>query len=157
MEQYTISLIVNDHAGVLSRIAGLFTRRGYNIDSLSVGKTEEPGIARMTITYSIEDGTSEQVKKQCYKLVDVIKVMDMTPEDSVFRELILVKVALNDVNRQRIIDAVKIYKGHIVSYAKDSAIIELTGDKQKVEAFLNLLESEGVKELIRTGFTALKR
>ena len=81
----------------------------------------------------------------------------MTPEDSVFRELILVKVALTNVNRQRIIDAVKIYKGHIVSYAKDSAIIELTGDKQKVEAFLNLLESEGVKELIRTGFTALKR
>lgn len=154
---HTISLIVNNQSGVLSRIAGLFTRRGYNIDSLSVGETEEPGISRMTICFTGDQQTLEQVKKQCHKLVDVIKVIDMTPEDSIFRELILVKIALNDRNRNRVIDAVKIYRGNVINYTRDAAIIELTGDRQKIDAFISLVESEGIQELIRTGFTSLKR
>lgn len=157
MNRYTLALIVNNHSGVLSKIAGLFTRRGYNINSLSVGETDSKNISRMTIVFNGSKNTFEQVKKQFNKLVDVIKVVDLSEGDAVFRELILVKIAVTSTNKRDLIDIVDIYKGKIINLNKKYLIIELTGNKEKIDAFTELISSYEIKELVRTGFTGLLR
>lgn len=153
----TISVLVENHPGVLFRVAGLFSRRGFNIDSLAVGTTENPDISRMTIVVEGDEYIVEQVKKQLNKLVDVIKVSKIEPELSVTRELILIKVDAEPQIRSEIIHIAEIFRANIVDVSRNSLIIELTGDKNKIEAFEELLRPFGIKELVRTGVIAVNR
>ncbi|HQA60163.1 MAG: acetolactate synthase small subunit [Tepidanaerobacteraceae bacterium] len=153
----TLSVLVENHPGVLSRIAGLFSRRGYNIDSLAVGTTENPEVSRMTIVVEGDEYVVEQVKKQLNKLVDVIKVSKIIPEDSVTRELVLVKVDAEPQMRAGIIQIAEIFRANIVDVSRKTMTIELTGDKDKVQAFEELLKPFGIKELVRTGIIAINR
>jgi len=153
----TISALVENHPGVLSRVAGLFSRRGFNIDSLVVGTTETPDISRMTIVVEGDEHVVEQVKKQLNKLVDVIKVSTIAPEESVRRELVLIKVDADVQTRKDIVSIAEIFRANIVDVSKKSMIIELTGDKDKVTAFEELLRPFGIKELVRTGIIAMNR
>jgi acetolactate synthase-1/3 small subunit len=157
MKKYVISALVENHAGVLSRISGLFSRRGYNIDSLSVGETEDPTISRMTIVAMADEATFEQIKKQLNKLVEVIKVIQLKEETSVCRELALIKVKATTEKRAEIIEIANIFRAHIVDVAKASLIVEATGDQGKITALENMLKPYGIKEIIRTGLTALER
>lgn len=153
----TLSVLVENHPGVLFRIAGLFSRRGFNIDSLAVGTTENPDISRITIVVEGDEYIVEQVKKQLNKLVDVIKVSKISPEDSVARELILIKVDAEPQVRSEIIHIAEIFRANIVDVSRKSMTIELTGDKDKVRAFEELLKPFGIKELVRTGIIAVNR
>jgi acetolactate synthase-1/3 small subunit len=157
MNRYIIALTVNNQSGVLSKIAGLFTRRGYNIDSLSVGTLDSENLSRITIVFNGDESTLEQVKKQLNKLIDVIKVVDLSKDFSIFRELILIKVDTNSTNKREIIDIVDTFRAKIISYNKKSIIIELAGDKAKIDAFTSLISVYGVKELTRTGSVGLIR
>lgn len=157
MKKYVLSVLVENQAGVLSRISGLFSRRGYNIDSLSVGVTEDPKVSRMTIVTSADENTLEQIKKQLNKLVDVIKVLELKEESSIYRELAMIKIHASKENRAEIIEIANIFRTHIVDVSNDSLIIEATGDQGKIDALTNMLEPYGVKEIIRTGLTALQR
>ncbi|HOQ16036.1 MAG TPA: acetolactate synthase small subunit [Defluviitaleaceae bacterium] len=157
MKRYVLSVLVENHSGVLSRVSGLFSRRGYNIDSLTVGVTEDPNTSRMTIVVKGDKYIVEQIKKQLNKLIDVIKVIELKPESSVYRELILIKVSATTKQRAEIIEIVNVFRGRIVDVVNDSLIIELTGDESKIEALINMLEPYGIKEIIRTGLTALER
>ncbi|HHY03661.1 MAG TPA: acetolactate synthase small subunit [Thermoanaerobacterales bacterium] len=153
----TLSVLVENHPGVLSRVAGLFSRRGFNIDSLAVGTTEIPDISRMTIVVEGDEYIVEQVKKQLNKLVDVIKISKINPEESVSRELVLIKVDTSPETRSEIIHIAEIFRANIVDVSRKSMIIELTGDKNKVAAFEELLKPFGIKELVRTGIIAVNR
>jgi acetolactate synthase-1/3 small subunit len=153
----TLSVLVENHPGVLSRVAGLFSRRGFNIDSLAVGTTENPDVSRMTIVVDGDEYIVEQVKKQLNKLVDVIKVSKIIPEESVSRELVLIKVDAEPQVRSEIIHIAEIFRANIVDVSRKSMIIELTGDKDKVSAFEELLKPFGIKELVRTGIIAVNR
>ncbi|HHX24383.1 MAG: acetolactate synthase small subunit [Tepidanaerobacteraceae bacterium] len=153
----TLSVLVENHPGVLSRVAGLFSRRGFNIDSLAVGTTENPDISRMTIVVEGDEYVVEQVKKQLNKLIDVIKVSKILPEDSVTRELVLIKVDAEPHIRSEIIQIAEIFRANIVDVSRKSMTIELTGDKEKVLAFEELLKPFGIKELVRTGVIAVNR
>jgi len=153
----TLSVLVENHPGVLFRIAGLFSRRGFNIDSLAVGTTENPEISRITIVVEGDEYIVEQVKKQLNKLVDVIKVSKIIPEDSVTRELVLIKVDAEPQVRSEIIQIAEIFRASIVDVSRKSMTIELTGDKDKVRAFEELLKPFGIKELVRTGIIAVNR
>lgn len=157
MEKHVLSALVKNSAGVLSRISGLFSRRGYNIDSLTVGRTEDPSISRMTITLMGDDNVLEQVKKQLNKLEDVIRVVDFKASESVYRELVLIKVKANAENRAAINETVKIFRSKIIDLSTDTLTIELTGDEDKISALINLMEEYGIEELARTGVTALQR
>lgn len=153
----TLSVLVENHPGVLFRIAGLFSRRGFNIDSLAVGTTENPEISRITIVVEGDEYIVEQVKKQLNKLVDVIKVSKIDPQDSVTRELVLIKVDAEPHVRSEIIHIAEIFRANIVDVSRKSMTIELTGDKDKVKAFEELLKPFGIKELVRTGIIAINR
>lgn len=153
----TLSVLVENQPGVLFRIAGLFSRRGFNIDSLAVGTTENPDISRMTIVVDGDENVVEQVKKQLNKLIDVIKVSKIVPEDSVTRELVLIKVDADSHMRSEIIQIAEIFRASIVDFSQKSLTIELTGDKDKVSAFEELLRPFGIKELVRTGVIAVNR
>ena len=155
--KHILSVLVENQAGVLSKISGLFTRRGYNIDSLSVGETEDPEISRMTITLHGDRQTVEQIVKQLNKLIDVIKVIELDKGDSVCRELLLIKVKASLQTRSDIIGIAGIFKAKIIDVAKESLVLELTGDSEKVEAFTEILKPYGILEYNRTGLTALKR
>lgn len=155
--KHILSVLVENQAGVLSKISGLFTRRGYNIDSLSVGETEDPEISRMTITLHGDRQTVEQIVKQLNKLIDVIKVIELEKGDSVCRELLLIKVKASLQTRSDIIGISDIFKAKIIDVAKESLILELTGDSEKVQAFTEILKPYGILEYNRTGLTALKR
>lgn len=157
MEKYVLSVLVKNSSGVLSRVSGLFSRRGYNIDSLTVGSTENSEISRMTITLKGDDDVLEQVKKQLNKLEDVIRVVNFKPEESVYRELVLIKVRATGDNRAAINETVKIFRSKIIDLSSDTLTIELTGDESKVSALINLMEEYGVEEIARTGITALQR
>lgn len=157
MKEYVISALVENRSGVLSRISGLFSRRGYNIDSLSVGETDDPTISRMTIVTRADRQMQEQIKKQLNKLVDVIKIVELKEETSVYRELALIKVKAQKEVRAEIIEIANIFRTHIVDVASESLIIEATGDEGKISALTKMLEPYGVKEIIRTGLTALER
>lgn len=158
MEQkHVLSVLVMNSSGVLSRVAGLFSRRGYNIDSLTVGRTEDKTISRMTITLKGDNDVLEQVKKQLDKLEDVIKVIDIKPDKSMVRELVLIKVKADAEKRAAINEIVKIFRCKIIDVSVDTLTIELTGDNNKISALINLMEEYGIKELVRTGVTALER
>lgn len=157
MEKYVLSVLVKNSAGVLSRVAGLFSRRGYNIDSLTVGRTENDTLSRMTITLTGDDDVLEQVKKQLNKLEDVIRVTHLESDNAVYRELLLVKVKADAEKRAAINEIVKIFRGKIVDLSVDTLVIQLTGDESKVSAIIKLLEEYGIEELVRTGVTALER
>lgn len=157
MEKHVLSALVKNSSGVLSRVSGLFSRRGYNIDSLTVGRTENPSISRMTITLMGDDEVVEQVKKQLDKLEDVIRVINFKPDESVYRELVLIKVKATGENRAAINETVKIFRSKIIDLSSDTLTIELTGDESKVSALINLMEEYGIEELARTGVTALQR
>jgi len=157
MEKHVLSALVKNSSGVLSRVSGLFSRRGYNIDSLTVGRTEDPSISRMTITVMGDDNVLEQVKKQLNKLEDVVSVVDFKANESVYRELVLIKVKANAENRAAINETVKIFRSKIIDLSTDTLTIELTGDEDKISALINLMEEYGIEELVRTGVTALQR
>lgn len=157
MEKHVISILVENHSGVLSRISGLFSRRGYNIDSLSVGETENPSISRMTIVTKADRQMQEQIKKQLNKLVEVIKIVELEEKDAVYRELALVKVNADQSNRAEIIEIANIFRAHIVDVSKEVLILEATGDQSKIQALTEMLKPYGIREIIRTGLTALQR
>ena len=157
MKKHVLSVLVENHSGVLSRVSGLFSRRGYNIDSLSVGETEDPQISRMTIVADADEYTLEQIKKQLNKLVDVIKIIELKEECAIYRELALIKISATKENRAEIIEIANIFRAHIVDVANESIVIEATGDQGKISALSNMLMPYGIKEVIRTGITALER
>lgn len=156
--KHTLAILVANNPGVMARVAGLYSRRGYNINSIAVGETEDPAISRITLVVEAEDETElEQVTKQLYKLIDVIKLSDITRDDAVERELALIKVHCNPGNRSEILQIVDIFRAKIVDVAKEGAIIEVTGDTEKIQAILDLLKPFGLKEIARTGKVALVR
>lgn len=157
INKYILSVLVENHSGVLSKISGLFSRRGYNIHSLTVGVTEDPNISRMTIVVVGDEQMLEQINKQLNKLIDVIKVTVLDPVKSIYRELALIKVSINQSNQSRIIETVNIFRGNIVAMDTKSMIIEVTGDEEKISELIDLMKPYGIKELIRTGITALER
>lgn len=141
----------------MSRIAGLFSRRGYNIDSLSVGVTENPNLSRMTITVTGDDYILEQIKKQLNKLIDVIKVIELKPDKSVYRDLVLIKVKADAKDRASINETVNIFRANIIDVSAETLTIELTGDAGKISAFVEVMKPYGIMELVRTGFTGIQR
>jgi acetolactate synthase-1/3 small subunit len=157
MKKMVLSILVDNTAGVLSRVSGLFSRRGYNIDSLTVGVTQDPLYSRMTVVVNGDDQILEQIGKQLLKLEDVREVRELLPEESVCRELILVKVLAAIEERQAVIAVADIFRAKIVDVAKESLMIELTGNQAKIDAFIKLLEGFTIKELVRTGITGLAR
>lgn len=157
MKKYTIGMLVSNQFGVLNRVAGMFSRRGFNIDSLVVGVTENPEFSRMTITMSGEDYDRDQIIKQLEKLHDVCVVDEMKPESIVSRELLLIKVACTAQTRSEILDAVSIFRTKIIDYSSDALCIEVTGETSKVEAFIELMRNYGIIEMCRTGSVSLDR
>jgi acetolactate synthase-1/3 small subunit len=155
--RHTITLMVENRFGVLSRISGLFSGRGYNIESLSVGETIDPQFSQMTIVTSGDDSIVEQITKQLNKLVDVIKVTDVTEFDHVEREMILIKVAPTAQKKTEVLNLVGIFRGRVVDSSDSTYTVEVTGDEKKVEAFINLMKPVGIKELVRTGKVAILR
>ncbi len=155
--KHTISVIVENKPGVLSRVSGLFSRRGFNIESLAVGTTEDPKMSRMTIVVEGSEQDLEQITKQLYKLIDTLKVFDIPAEAAVERELVLAKVTANEKTRQEITQIVDIFRGRVVDVAETSLTIEIAGDSAKVEGAVKLLAKFGLKELVRTGRIALQR
>ncbi len=152
-----LSLLVDNTSGVLSRVAGLFSRRGYNIISLTVGETAEPSYSRMTVVAEGDEQILDQITKQLAKLIDVIDIKVLEPEKSVSRELIMVKIRVEPSQRQDVITMADVFRGKVVDVGPDSLIIELTGQQSKLEAFLRLLDSFEILELARTGITGLSR
>ena len=157
MNNHLITVLVENHAGVLSRIAGLFSRRGFNIESLAVGTTEDPEISRMTIIVAGDDKTVEQVSKQLNKLIDVIKLKILSKENSVSRELSLIKVKTNKSNRSEIIQIVEIFRANIIDVSKDALTIECAGSSEKIDALIDMLRQFGIIESTRTGAIVLER
>ena len=157
MEKYVLSVLVENHAGVLSRVSGLFSRRGYNIDSLTVCETGNPGQSRMTIVVKGDEYILEQIQKQLAKLQEVIAIKKCETGTSVQREMALIKVRAEANNRGTIIETCDIYKARIVDVALESVIIEITGSEEKIESLLRLLEPYGILEYVRTGLTSLDR
>ena len=155
--RHTISVLVENKPGVLARIAGLFSGRGFNIDSLSVGETQDPTVSRMTIVAHGDDAVLEQITKQLNKLIDVIKVQDFAKKDFVDRELVLVKVSYSSQTRSEIMQTVDIFRTKIVDVSPSTLTIEITGAEKKVEAFIDLMKPFGIKELVRTGKVAIAR
>ncbi len=157
MIKYTLSVLVENHFGVLARVSGLFSARGYNISSLAVAETEDPSVSVMTIVVDGDERVIDQVKKQLNKLVDVIKVKDLTEQGHVSRELALVKVVVDSIKRREIIEIADVFKGRIVDISHDSLTIEVTGDSYKIDAIIGLLKVYEIRELARTGRVALLR
>lgn len=152
-----LSLLVDNTSGVLSRVAGLFSRRGYNITSLTVGETAVPEYSRMTVVAEGDEQILEQITRQLGKLIDVIDIKTLEPEASVARELIMVKIRVADDQRQSVITMADVFRGKVVDVGHDSMIIELTGQQSKLDAFLRLLRDYEILELARTGITGLSR
>jgi acetolactate synthase I/III small subunit len=157
MNKHVLSVLVENHSGVLSKVSGLFSRRGYNIESLTVGITEDPSISRMTIVARGDESILEQITKQLNKLVDVIKVIELNTSKSIYRELALVKVAASLNTRASIKETVNIFRGNIIDIDNSSVTVELTGDEEKISSFIELMKAYGIKEIVRTGLTALER
>lgn len=157
MERHVLSVLVRNSSGVLTRVSGLFARRGFNIDSLTVGRTENPEISRMTIVLMGNDDVVEQFTKQLNKLEDVLRVHELKSEYSVYRELVLIKVQASAEKRGAINEVVKIFRSKIIDVAHNTVTIELTGDDSKTNALIELMEEYGIVEIVRTGITALER
>ena len=157
LDYHVISTLVEDKPGVLQKVAGMFNRRGFNIDSITVGNSEVEGLSRMVITVHADEKGLEQVTKQLNKLVDVIKIKDITKK-AVKRELCLVKVNIPDAKaRSEVMQYSNIFRAHVLDVSEETLMIELTGDKEKINAFISLVESYGIKRIARTGLTAMSR
>ncbi|WP_409485243.1 acetolactate synthase small subunit [Arsenicicoccus dermatophilus] len=157
MSKHTLSVLVENKPGVLTRIAALFSRRGYNIEALAVGETEHPEISRMTIRVDVDVLPLEQVTKQLNKLVEVLKVVELQPDQSVQRHIILVKVRADAAHRGQVMQVVEMFRAKVVDVGPDTLVIEATGNVLKLEALLGLLEPFGVKELVQSGLVAIGR
>ena len=157
MKKVVFSILMANTAGMLSRIAGLFTRRGYNIDSLTVGTTADPRFSRATIVSTGDDQVLGQIEAQLMKLEDVLDIKRLDAGSSVCRELLLLKIAANANDRQEVISVANIFRANIIDVAKESLVIELTGNQSKLEAFINMLDGYEILELARTGLTGLSR
>ncbi|GAA0693935.1 acetolactate synthase small subunit [Kitasatospora atroaurantiaca] len=157
MSKHTLSVLVENKPGVLARIAALFSRRGFNIDSLAVGPTEHPDISRMTIVVNVEDLPLEQVTKQLNKLVNVIKIVELDQSAAIQRELVLVKVRADAETRSQIVEIVSLFRAKTVDVSPDAVTIEATGSSDKLEAMLRMLEPYGIKELVQSGLVAIGR
>lgn len=157
MRKKVFQLLADNTSGVLSRISGLFSRRGYNIESITAGGTMKPGVSRITIVTSGDDEVLEQIEKQVAKLVDVRDIKELKAEESVYRELIMIKVRATLEQRQSIVAVVESFRAKIIDFASESLMIELTGDQQKIEAFIGLMQDYGILELARTGIAGLGR
>ena len=157
MKTKVLSLLVDNTSGVLSRVSGMFSRRGYNIDSLSVGVTENPKYSRMTVAVSGDDRILTQIKNQLNKLDDVVEVIELEDGASVCRELVLVKVKANQTERQSIIAITDVFRAKIVDVSPETIMIEITGNNTKIDAFIGLLDGFEIQELVRTGLTGLAR
>lgn len=155
--RHTMSVLVENKPGVLARVSGLFARRGFNIHSLAVGVTETPKISRMTIVVDLAERPLEHVTKQLYKLINVLKVIELDPESSVERELMLIKVRAHDKVRSRIIELVDVFRAKIVDVGSESLTVEISGDPNKLHAFEDLVAEYGIIELVKTGRVALSR
>ena len=157
MRRKVFQLLVDNTSGVLSRISGLFSRRGYNIESITAGVTADPRFTRITIVTSGDDEILDQIEKQVEKLVDVRDIKELEPDNSVYRELALIKVRTNNEQRQGVIAVADIFRAKIIDVAYDSLIVELTGNQAKIDAFINLLDGYEILELARTGIAGLGR
>lgn len=157
MQKKVFQLLVDNTSGVLSRISGLFSRRGYNIESITAGETAVPKFTRITIVASGDDEILDQIEKQVAKLVDVRDIKVLEPDSSVFRELVLIKVKAAATERQAVIDVANIFRAKIIDVANESLTVELTGTQSKIEAFISLLDGYEILELARTGITGLGR
>ena len=157
MSRHTLSVLVEDKPGVLARVASLFSRRGFNIESLAVGPTEVPDISRMTIVVNVESLPLEQVTKQLNKLINVLKIVELDSEASVQREIMLVKVKADMETRSHILETVQLFRAKVVDVANDAVTIEATGKHEKLEALLRILEPYGIKELVKSGLVAMGR
>lgn len=156
--KHTLAMQVVNQPGVMTRISALYSRRGYNIESIAVGQTEDPKVSRITLVVEAENEAEiEQITKQLYKLIDVIKISDITKDDAVERELALMKVSATSANRSQLLQIVNIFRAKIVDVALDAVIIEVTGSQDKVEAMIALIKPFGLKELVRTGKIAMVR
>jgi acetolactate synthase-1/3 small subunit len=156
-QNHIISVLVENKAGVLAKISGLFSRRGFNIESLAVGPTEDEKISRITIVVNAETHSMEQVIKQLYKLINVIKIQELDPSNIVERELVLIKVSADNNTRAEILEIINIFRANIVDVAKKSLIIEITGNSSKIQGLEDMLKPYGILELIRTGKIACSR
>ncbi|GFN31088.1 acetolactate synthase small subunit [Paenibacillus xylaniclasticus] len=157
MKKHTLAILVNDQPGVLQRVSGLFGRRGFNIESITVGSSEEPGLSRMVIVTSGDDNMLEQITKQLYKLIDVIKVVDVSSSPMVARELALIKVGAEPAARPEVLGVVETFRAAVVDIGPSSLIVQVVGDTEKIDAMIELLKPYGIRELSRTGVTAMVR
>ena len=157
MSTHTLSVLVENSPGVLARIASLFARRGYNIDSLAVGPTEDPNVSRMTIVVNVEGHALSQVIQQTDKLINVLSIIELDPIASVQRELLLVKVSTSAETRSQVLETVQLFRAKVVDVAQDAVTIEATGNSEKIQALLRVLEPYGIKELVQSGLVAMER
>jgi len=157
MSKHTLSVLVENKPGVLARIAGLFSRRGFNIDSLAVGPTEHPEVSRMTIVVQVDESPLEQVTKQLNKLVEVIKIVELDGGASVSRELLLVKVKADATTRGQVLEVVQLFKAKVVDVATDAITVQVVGNEDKLNDFLRIVEPFGVRELVQSGVVAIGR
>ncbi len=157
MSTHTLSVLVENSPGVLARVASLFSRRGYNIDSLAVGPTEDPNVSRMTIVVNVEGHALAQVIQQTDKLINVLSIIELDPIASVQRELLLVKVSTTPETRSQVLETVQLFRAKVVDVAQDAVTIEATGNSEKIQALLRVLEPYGIKELVQSGLVAMER
>lgn len=157
MSKHTLSVLVEDKPGVLARISALFSRRGFNIESLAVGPTEHDEISRMTIVVNVESSPLEQVTKQLNKLVEVIKIVELDPAASVNRELVLVKVGATADNRSQVLDVVQLFRAKVIDVSSDAITMQVVGNADKISDFLRVLEPFGIRELVQSGMVAIGR
>ena len=157
MSTHVLSLLVEDKPGLLTRVAGLFARRGFNIESLAVGVTEVPGLSRITVVVDVDELPLEQVTKQLNKLINVIKIVELDPTQSVQREHLLIKVRVDNATRSQVLEAVNLFRARVVDVSTDALVIEVTGDSGKTTAFLKVLEPYGIREMVQSGMVAVGR
>jgi acetolactate synthase-1/3 small subunit len=157
MSHHVLSLLVEDKPGLLTRVAGLFARRGFNIESLAVGASEIEGLSRITVVVDVEELPLEQVTKQLNKLINVIKIVELDPAQTVVREHMLIKVKVDNATRSQILEAATLFRARIVDVATDALVIEVTGDTAKVQALLRVLEPYGIREIAQSGVLAIGR
>jgi acetolactate synthase-1/3 small subunit len=157
MSKHTLSVLVENRPGILARVAGLFARRGFNIHSLAVGPTEHPDVSRMTVVVDVEDLPLEQVTKQLNKLINVIKIVELEPSASVQRELLLVKIRADLQTRSNVLETVRLFRAKVVDVAPDAVSVEVTGNPEKLEAFLKVVEPFGIRELVQSGLVGIGR
>jgi acetolactate synthase I/III small subunit len=157
MSTHVLSLLVEDKPGLLTRVAGLFARRGFNIESLAVGHSEIDGLSRITVVVDVEELPLEQVTKQLNKLINVIKIVELDPAQSVHREHLLIKVRVDNATRSQVLEAVNLFRARVVDVSTDALVIEVTGDSGKTTAFLRVLEPFGIKEIAQSGLLAIGR